>query len=57
MRVRKRNYRYQEITGGEILRLLEHPLGTIPVSRTTFYSDLSPGPTVEQLIAAFRAAK
>ena len=57
VRVRKRNYRYQEITSGEILRLLEHPLGTIPVSRTTLISDLPPGPTIEQLMAAFRAVK
>jgi hypothetical protein len=57
IRVRKRNYRYQEITAAEILHLLEHPLGTIPVSRTFFHSDLPPGPPLDALIAALRAVK
>ncbi len=57
IRVRKRNYRYQEITATEILHLLEHPEGTIPVSRTFFHSDLPLGPTLGSLIAAFRAVK
>ena len=52
--VRKRNYRYQEITAAEILRLLQHPHGTIPVSRPMLHSDLPPGPSLEALIAAFR---
>jgi hypothetical protein len=57
IRVRGRNYRYQEITATEILRLLENPMGTIPVSRPFLHSDLPPGPSVEKLIADFRAVK
>jgi hypothetical protein len=56
LRVRKRRYRYQEVTAAEILRLLEHPMGTIPISRPVLHSDLPPGPGLAQLIAAFRAA-
>jgi hypothetical protein len=55
IRVRNRNYRYQEITAAEVLRLLENPQGTIPVSRPFLHSDLPPGPSVESLIADFRA--
>jgi hypothetical protein len=57
IRVRSRNYRYQEITATEVLRLLENPQGTIPVSRPFLHSDLPPGPSLEQLIADFRAVK
>jgi len=57
IRLRKRNYRYQEITTAEILHLLEHPLGTIPVSRPFLHSDLPPGPSPDALIAGFRAVK
>ena len=57
IRVRKRNYRYQEITGAEVLHLFENPMGTIPVSRTFFRSDLPPGPALDALIAGFRSAK
>jgi len=57
IRMRKRTYRYQEVTAAEIVRLLEHPLGTIPISRIPLHSDLPPAPSLEALIAAFRAAK
>jgi len=57
VRVRNRNYRYQEITAAEILHLLEHPHGTIPISRPMLHSDLPPGPGLDALIAAFRAVK
>ncbi len=57
IRLRKRQYRYQEITTAEVLHLLEHPMGTIPVSRRLFHSDLPPGPGLEELKAGFRAAK
>jgi hypothetical protein len=55
--MRRRSYRYQEITADEILKLLEHPLGTIPISRPFLHSDLPPGPSLETLIADFRAVK
>jgi len=57
VRVRERNYRYQEITAAEVLRLFENPEGTIPVSRPFLHSDLPPGPSIERLIADFRAVK
>jgi len=55
--VRKRNYRYQEITAAEVLRLFERPLGTMPISRPILRSTLPPGPPLESLIAGFRAVK
>jgi hypothetical protein len=57
IRIRKRNYRFQEITAAEILRLLENPLGTIPISRPFLKSELPQGPSLEKLIADFRAVK
>lgn len=57
IRVHKRNYRYQEITAAEVLHLLEHPMGTIPVSRTNFVSELPAGPRIDDLITGFRAVK
>ena len=55
IRVRKRNYRYQEISAAEILHLLEHPEGTIPISRPYLHSQLPAGPGLEELKAGFRA--
>jgi hypothetical protein len=57
IRLRARNYRYQEITAAEILRLFENPMGTIPVSRPFLHSDLPSGPGLQELIAGFRAMK
>jgi hypothetical protein len=57
IRLRNRHYRYQEITAGEILHLFEHPLGTIPISRPRLRSDLPPGPSLDELTAAFRTVK
>ena len=57
VRVRKRNYRYQEVNPAEVLKLLENPMGTIPISRPFLHSDLPPGPSIEQLIAAFRSLR
>lgn len=57
IRVRNRTYRYQEITATEILKLLENPQGTLPVSRPFLHSDLPPGPSLGDLIAAFGAVR
>ena len=57
IRVRGRSYRYQEITAAEVLHLLEHPQGTIPISRPYLPSTLPPGPSFESLIAGFKAAR
>ena len=57
VRVRKRNYRYQEIGAPEVLKLLENPMDAIPISRSLLHSDLPPGPGLEDLKAAFRGVK
>jgi hypothetical protein len=54
---RNRTFRYQEISANEILKLLENPLGTIPISRTFVHSDLPAGPDLKELIADFRPLK
>lgn len=55
--LRGRKYRYQEITSSEVLKLLENPMGTIPISRP-FVANTGPtGPTLEDLILAFRDPK
>ena len=50
-------YRYQEIGSGEVLRLLENPMGTIPISRPILPNATVPGPTLKDLISAFRGSK
>jgi len=56
LHLRGQKYRYQEITASEVLKLLEHPLGTIPISRIAAKAG-PPGPTREELIAEFREAE
>ena len=51
--LRGRRYRYQEISSAEAVRLLQNPLGTIPISRPLLPPD-SPGPSVESLALALR---
>jgi len=53
LHLRGRRYRYQEISVAEALRLLENPLGTIPISRPLLPPG-SPGPSVEALALALR---
>lgn len=51
LRVRGRTYRYQKVESAEVLRLLERPEGTIPISR------LKAPPSreaVADLVSAFR---
>jgi hypothetical protein len=52
--LRGRQYRYQEISSAEALKLFEDPMGTIPISRPLLPKAGSPGPTLEDLISAFR---
>jgi hypothetical protein len=52
-----RKYRYQEISSAEVLKLLENPMGTISISRPMLPNAGSPGPTLEDLILAFRDPK
>jgi hypothetical protein len=49
------SYRYQEISPGEVLRLLENPYGTIAISRPMMTNKSVPGASVPELITDFRA--
>jgi hypothetical protein len=53
--VGSRSYRYQEIGPREVLKLLENPLGTIPISRPGLLPKTVPGASLNELIADFRA--
>jgi len=50
-----RSYRYQEISPSEVLKLLEEPTGTIPISRPYVWSKSVPGASMSELISDFRA--
>jgi hypothetical protein len=52
--LRNHNYRYQEIAPAEVVKLLENPMGTIPISRALLPKATTPGPTFQDLISAFR---
>lgn len=54
LRLRSRKYRYQEITSAEVVKLLENPMGAIPISRPFLPPAGSPGPTIKELAAAFQ---
>lgn len=54
IRLRDREYRYQEISSPEVLKLLENPMGTIPISRPIVPSAAHPGPAISDLIRAFQ---
>jgi hypothetical protein len=57
VRVLDRNYRYQEIGAKETLRILENPMGKIPISRIPLPAKLPAGPPRKELIAEFRAVE
>jgi hypothetical protein len=57
VRILSKTYRYQEIGAAEVLRLLENPLGKIPISRPYLPSKLPPGPELQRLSADFRRSK
>jgi hypothetical protein len=57
VRISNKTYRYQEIRAGEVIRLLQNPLGKIPISRPYLPAKLPAGPELEQLIADFKTAK
>lgn len=56
VRVDGRLYRYQEVSASEVLALLEHPEGSIPISRIPSMRIPSAAELAE-LIARFRAVK
>ena len=55
LRLRGRRYRYQEISLAEAVRLLQNPLGSIPISRPQLPRG-APGPSVEAIASALRSA-
>jgi hypothetical protein len=55
IRIGSQPFRYQEITPAEALKLFEHPLGTIPISRPGILYKGVPGASMNELIADFRA--
>ena len=50
---RGRNYRYESAPRGQVLHLLEHPMGTIPISRINLPNAEMPGANLADLIAGF----
>jgi hypothetical protein len=54
LRANGRSYRYQEISPQEVVNLLEHPFGTVPISRTMLQQKSVPGASTSELIADFR---
>ena len=57
IRVRDQEYRYQEVSSSEVLKLLENPMGTIPISRPLMPGAARPGPTRDDLISNFRGLR
>ena len=57
IRLRGRSYRYQEVSSAEVVKLLENPRGTIPISRPYLPPASAPGPSIEELISELRDAK
>jgi len=57
VRISDKTYRYQEIGASEVLRLLQNPLGKIPISRPYLPAKLPPGPELKQLASDFETAK
>jgi hypothetical protein len=57
VRIFDRTYRYQEVGASEVLRLLQNPLGKIPISRPFLPAKLPPGPELEQLVSDFKSTK
>ena len=55
LRLRGRRYRYQEIASAEALKLLQNPLGSIPISRPALPPG-APSPSLEAIAAALRSA-
>jgi hypothetical protein len=54
VRVKGRNYRYQQAPAADVLKLLQHPVGTLPISRPFIVNTIAPGGSLEELISNFR---
>jgi len=53
-RINGRSYRYQEIAPQEVVNLLEHPFGSVPISRPNVVQKSVPGASNSELIGDFR---
>ncbi len=53
--VNGRSYRYQEISPSDVLKLLQEPMGTIPISRPNIVNKVVPGGSMDELIGDFRS--
>jgi hypothetical protein len=53
IRVKGRTYRYQEATDSAVLKLLQHPMGSIPISRPLIVNKVVPGASGDELISDF----
>jgi hypothetical protein len=53
IRFRGKNYRYELVADSDVLRLLEHPMGTIPISRIFLPNSKLPGANISDLAAGF----
>ena len=49
------SYRYQEVVPNDVVKLLDNPMGTIPISRPLIRHKLVPGASMSDLTADFRA--
>ena len=54
VRLNSKRYRYQEISAKEVLKLLENPMGSIPISRPAAPGMSLEKSTREELIKAFK---
>jgi len=54
VRLSGKRYRYQEISAGEVLKLLESPKGTIPISRPQGTGIPANSPILAEFIASFK---
>ena len=54
VRLNSKRYRYQEISAKEVLKLLENPMGSIPISRIMTPGMPPDGPSLAQLIRDFK---
>jgi hypothetical protein len=57
VRIFDKTYRYQEVGASEVVRLLQNPLGKIPISRPFLPAKLPPGPELKQLLSEFKTTK
>ena len=55
VRLNSKRYRYQEISAKEVLKVLENPMGSIPISRPAGPGMILEKSTREQLITAFKS--